>query len=176
MTPPPARLAWTLAVAGLVFVAVDTAIVSGSIGLFSSRSVGIHGWPLVDIAAGGCAVLGAVIVRSDSRQPIGWLLNGIGVTTSVSMVGESYSRWVLYEGGPGPARVAELAGSVSALTGGSLALAGLAVTFLLVPSGRLLARGWRWVMVVAVLGYGLFLTGVFIAGPHATSTRGTDTT
>ncbi len=42
---PPARVAWMLAVAGLVFITVDTAIVSGSIGLFSSQSVGIHGWP-----------------------------------------------------------------------------------------------------------------------------------
>jgi hypothetical protein len=176
MTPPPPRLAWTLAVASLVFIAGDTAIVSGSIGLFSSRSVGIHGWPLVDIAAAGCAVLGAVVVGTDNRQPIGWLLNGIGVTTSASMLGESYSRWVLFEGGPGPARVAELADSVAALTGGSLALAGLAVTFLLVPAGRLLARGWRWVAVVAVLGYGLFATGVIVLGPHALSRKETDTT
>ena len=146
MTPPPARVAWTLAVASLVFITVDTLIVAGSIGLFSTQSVGIHGWPLVDVAAGGCAVLGAVIVSADRRQPIGWLLNGIGMTTAVSMVSESYSRWVLFEGGPGPERTAELAGSLAALCGGSLALAGLAVTFLLVPDGRLLASGWRWVI------------------------------
>ena len=175
MTPPPARVAWALAVASLVSITVDTLIVAGSIGLLSSQSVGIHGWPLVDVAAGGCAVLGAVIVSADRRQPIGWLLNGIGVTTSVSMVAESYSRWVLFEGGPGPMRTAELAGSLAALCGGSFALAGLAVTFLLVPDGRLLARGWRWVIVTAAVGYGLFASGVLIVGPHAISTRETDT-
>src|SRR3954454_4955013 len=176
MTPPPARLAWTLAVAGLVFVAVDTAIVSGSIGLFSTQSVGIHGWPLVDIAAGGCAVLGAVIVQSDRRQPIGWLLTVIGVTTSLSMVGESFSRWVLFEGGPGSEPVGELVGALSALTSGSLALSALAATFLLVPDGRLMARGWRWVIVAAVLGYAMFASGVVVVGPHAISTKEADTT
>jgi GAF domain-containing protein len=175
MTPPPARVAWTLAVASLVLITIDTLIVSGSIGLFSSQSVAIHGWPLVNVAAAGCAVLGAVIVGTDRLQPIGWLLNGIGVTTSVSMVVESYSRWVLFEGGPGPVRTAELAGALAALFGGSLALAGLAVTFLLVPDGRLLARGWRWVVVTAGLGYGLFASGVLIVGPHAVSTKETDT-
>ncbi len=171
---PPARVAWTLAVAGLVFITLDTAIVSGSIGLFSSQSVGIHGWPLVDMAAAGCGVLGAVIVSSDRRQPIGWLLNVIGVTTSWSLVGESYTHWVLFEGGPGPVRLAELVGALSSLSGGSLALAGLAVTFLLVPDGRLLARGWRWVIVTAVAGYGLFASGVVIVGPHVISTKETD--
>jgi hypothetical protein len=175
MTPPPARVAWTLAVASLVFVSLDTAVVSGSIGLFSSRSVGIHGWPLVDIAAGGCAVLGAVIVGTERGRPIGWLLNGIGMTTSLSMLAESYSRWVLFDGGPGPVRIAELAGSLAAFSGGSLALAGLAVTFLLVPDGRLLARGWRWAIVGAVLGYGLFTGGVVIVGPHVISTKEADT-
>jgi len=175
VTPPSPRLAWTLAIASLAFIAVDTVIVAGSIGLLSAQSVGIHGWPLVDLAAGGCAVLGAVIVQADRRQPIGWLLNVIGVTTSLSMVGESYTRWVLFEGGPGPARLAELAGSLSAFTGGSLALAGLAVTFVLVPDGRLMARGWRWVLVAAVLGYATFVTGVLVVGPHAVSTKQADT-
>jgi signal transduction histidine kinase len=176
MTPPSARLAWTLALASLALIAADTVIVAGSIGLFSTQSVGIHGWPLVDIAAGGCAVLGAVIVQADRRQPIGWLLNVIGFTTSLSMVGESFSRWVLFEGGPGRDDVAEVVGSFSALTSGSLALAALAVTFLLIPDGHLMARGWRWVIVAAALGYATFAAGVVLVGPHAISTRETDTT
>jgi hypothetical protein len=164
-----------LAVASMTFIVADTAIVAGSLGLLSARALGIHGWPLVNIAAGGCAVLGAVVVGADRHQPIGWLLNVIGFTTSASMVAESYARWVLFEGGPGPTRLAELCGSVAALSGGSFALAGLAVTFLLVPDGRLMARGWRWVAFGAVLGYAAFAAGVLIVGPHAMSTRETDT-
>ena len=170
------RLAWALAVLSILMAVVDTVIVQASIGLFSSRSLGIHGWPLVDVAAAGCAVLGAVIVGADRRQQIGWLLTLIGSTTSVSMPAESYTHWVLFRDGPGPTRVAELSGSVSAFAGGSLALAGLAVTFLLVPDGRLMARGWRWVAAVAALGYAAFATGVVIVGPHVISSKETDTT
>jgi hypothetical protein len=175
VTPPPARLAWVLAVAGLTFIVADTAFVARSTGLISAQALGIHGWPLVDIAAGGCALLGAVIVAADRRQPIGWLLSVIGFTTCVSMVTESYTQWVLFDGGPGPTRFAELLGSVSAFAGGSLALALLAVTFLLVPDGRLMARGWRWVAFVALLGYTAFAAGVLVVGPHAISTKETDT-
>jgi hypothetical protein len=164
-----------LAVAGLTFIVADTVLVARSTGLFSAHALGIHGWPLVDIAAGGCALLGAVIIGADRRQPIGWLLSVIGFTTCVSMVTESYTQWVLFDGGPGPARFAEVVGSVAALAGGSLALALLSVTFLLVPDGRLMARGWRWVGLVALLGYASFATGVIVVGPHAISTKETDT-
>lgn len=175
MRPPPAGLAWALAVAGLVFVALDTAVVAVSTGLFSTRSVGIHGWPLVDIAACGSAALGAVIVDSDRRQPIGWLLNVVGVVTCFSMVNESYARWVLFEGGPGPARIAEYAGFLAAFSGGSFALAGLAVTFLLVPDGRLLSGGWRWAARAAVAGYLTYCCAVALVGPHTISTKENDT-
>ena len=50
------RTATTLAVVSLILVVVDTVIVAASMPLFSTRSVGIHGWPLVDIAAAGSAV------------------------------------------------------------------------------------------------------------------------
>jgi hypothetical protein len=171
----PARLTWVLAVASLVFVVADTVIVAQSIGLFTSRAVGIHGWPLVDLAASGCAVLGAVIVRADRRQAIGWMLNLVGASTSLSMVTESYTHWVLFEGGPGSHRAADLLGAVSAFSGGSLALAGLAVTFLLVPSGRMPARRWSWVIGASVLGYTSFAAGVVLVGPHDMSTREADT-
>jgi hypothetical protein len=169
------RLAWVLAAASALFVLADTAIVAGSIGLLSARSLGIHGWPLVDLAAVGCAVLGAIIIGADRRQPIGWLLSVTGVVTCVSMVCESYTRWALFEGGPGPARLAELVGWLSAFSGGSFALAGLAITFLLVPNGHLMSRRWRWVAVCAVLGYVSFAVGVARIGPHRISTRENDT-
>jgi hypothetical protein len=135
------RIASALAAASLTFVIADTAIVAGSIGLFSPRSLGIHGWPLVDLAAVGCAVLGAVIVGADRRQPIGWLLSLTGVVTCFSMVTESYTRWALHEDGPGPARLAELVGWLSALSGGAFALGGHAITFLRIPNRRLMAQG-----------------------------------
>ena len=112
MRAPGRRVAWALAVLSLALTVIDTVIVSASIGLFSSRSLGIHGWPLVDLAATGCAVLGAVIVGTDRRQPIGWLLAVIGFTTSISMPTESYTHWVLFLDGPGATRPTELLGSL----------------------------------------------------------------
>jgi hypothetical protein len=168
------RLAWSLALASLVFVVADTVIVAVSIGLFSTRSVGIHGWPLVNAAACGSAWLGAVIIAADRRQPIGWLLNVIGVVTSLTMVTESFVNWAMEEGGPGPDSLVYLIGAVSAFSGGQFALAGLAVTFLLVPDGRLLARGWRWAAVAAVGGYCSYALGVILVGPEAISTDEND--
>jgi hypothetical protein len=169
MTWPGPRLAGTLAVAAVAMVVADTVVVSLSLGLLSTTSVGLHGWPLVDVAAAGAAVLGAVIVASHPRQPIGWLLNLIGFTTSLSLLTESYSHWILFEGGSGSTTVAELVGWLSAFTGGALALTGLVVTFLLVPSGRMMSRGWWWVAAAAVLGYLTFSGGVALTGPHAMS-------
>ena len=169
------RLATALALASLVFVAVDTMIVATSMSLFSERSVGIHGWPLVDIASAGSAVLGAVIVVANPRQTIGWLLNVIGASTSFSLLAESYAVWVLDFDGPGPTRAGDLSGWLSAFTGGALALAGLSVTFLLVPTGRLLSRRWRWVAVMAVIGYLSFCAGIVVVGPHQAADMDGDT-
>lgn len=172
MTSP--RLAWSLALASLAFVVADTLIVAVSVGLFSTRSVGIHGWPLVDAAACGSAWLGAVIIAADRRQPIGWLLNVVGVVTSLTMVTESFVNWAMEEGGPGPDSLVYLMGAVSAFSGGQFALAGLAVTFLLVPDGRLLTGGWRWAVVAAVAGYCSYALGVILVGPEAISTDEND--
>ena len=159
----------------MVLVVVDTVIVAASMPLFSTRSVGIHGWPLVDIASAGSAVLGAVIVAANPRHAIGWLLNVIGASTSFSLLAESYAVWVLDYDGPGPTRAADFAGWLSAFTGGALALAGLSVTFLLVPTGRLLSRGWRWVALMAGIGYLSFCAGIVVIGPHQAANQDEDT-
>ena len=79
-------------VAGIsvILAVVDTALVAASYPPFSTRSTGIHGWPLVNIAGLGSAVLGAVILGAQPRQPIGWILNLIGLSTSISLAAESY--------------------------------------------------------------------------------------
>ena len=64
------RIATSLAVVSVVLVVADTLVVAASMPLFSTRSVGIHGWPLVDIASAGSAVLGAIIVVASPRHPV----------------------------------------------------------------------------------------------------------
>lgn len=160
-----ARIAWVVVVVTGLLTIADTAMVAASYELMSVDAVGIHGWPLVNIAALGTAVIGAVILGSHPRHTIGRLLNLIGLTTSVSLAAESYGIWVLAYGGPGSAAQGHLGGWTAAVLGGPLALAALTVVFLVVPGGSYLSPGWRWVARAAWAGYAAFVAGLVLVGP-----------
>ena len=130
------HVAWTAAGISLVLAVVDTALVAASYPPFSMKSTGIHGWPLVNLAGLGSAVLGAVILTAHPRHPIGWILSFIGLSTSISLATESYGIWVLQYDGHGTAAQGQLAGWVAAALGGPMALALLTGVFLLVPGGH----------------------------------------
>jgi signal transduction histidine kinase len=165
------RLAWWLAgISGACAVA-DTAVVSAFQPLLSEATIAVHGWPLVNLAALGSAALGALVVSRFPRHPIGWLLNVVGGTTSVSVLAESYSIWAVDEGGPGPGRAGEVAGWAAALLGGPLALTGLAIMFLVAPDGHFLSRRWRYVAAAAVVGFLLFVVGLANEPPGEVSGR-----
>jgi signal transduction histidine kinase len=167
-----ARLAWVLVGLSGLCAVTDTAVVAAFQPLLSEATIAVHGWPLVNLAALGSAVMGALVVSRYPRHPIGWLLSVVGVTTSVSVLAESYSIWVVDEGGPGPGWAGDLAGWVAAVLGGPLALSGLAVMFLLAPDGHFLSRRWRYVGAAAVLGLLLFVAGVASQPPAENAGRG----
>lgn len=169
---PVRRVAWVSAVISMLLTAVDTAIVAASYSLLSTESIGIHGWPLVNVAALGSSVLGAVILGSHPRHPIGWLLNIVGFTTSISLALESYSVWVLEHGGPGSVGEGHAAGWVAALLGGPFALGCLTYVFLLVPTGTLLSPRWRWAARAAASGYVIFVIGLVLVGPNGIDRSG----
>ena len=158
-----ARFAWLLAGISAVCAIGDTLVVASFQPLLSEASIALHAWPLVPIAALGSAVMGAVIVSRYPRHPIGWLLGVVGVTSSISVFAEAYSIWSVEEGGPGGDWAGTLSGEVAALLGGPLALACLAVMFLLAPDGDLLSRRWRWAVVAPVVGLVMFVVGVAIS-------------
>lgn len=168
-------VAWSLAVVATLCVIGDTLIVSAYDSLWSIDTWGLHGWPLVDVAGLGCAVLGAVIVTTYPRHLIGWLLVLVGVTTSLSLLLESYSIWVLDEGGPGPASAGRASAGLAVGLGGPLALSILALIFLTVPDGELLSRRWRAVVWAACLGFALSLAGLLIDPPEEVASQA-DTT
>ena len=152
-------MAWPAAGICLVLAVVDTALVAAAYPLLSTKSTGIHGWPLVNVAGLGSAALGAVVLTTHPRHPIGWILSFIGVSTSISLAAESYGIWVLQYDGPGTATQGHLAGWVAAVLGGPTALAFLTGVFLLVPSGEYLSARWRWVARGAWAGMGLYVVG-----------------
>ncbi len=167
-----ARVAWLLAAVSAALVVADTVLVAVSVPLLSTESVGIHGWPFVNAAALGSAVLGAVIVSSDPRHPIGWLLSFVGISTCVSLAAESYGAWVLEHGGPGSISQGQVAAWVATVLGGQLALTCITLVFLVVPTGSFLSPGWRWVMRAAVLGYVAQFAGLVRIGPHGLDRQG----
>lgn len=117
-------------------------------------------------------MIGAVILGSHPRHPIGRLLNLIGLTTSISLAAESYGIWVLEYDGPGSATQAHLGGWTAAVLGGPLALAVLTVVFLVVPGGSYLSPGWRWVARAAWAGYAAFVGGLVLVGPSSINRNG----
>ena len=166
------HVAWTAAGNSLVLAVVDTALVAASYPPFSMKSTGIHGWPLVNLAGLGSCVLGAVILTSHPRHPIGWILTFIGLSTSISLATESYGIWVLQYDGHGTAAQGQLAGWVAAALGGPMALALLTGVFLLVPGGTYLSDRWRWVARVAWAGMGLYLLGLVLVGRNGINRSG----
>jgi hypothetical protein len=160
-----ARIAWLLAVLTLVTVVADITVTAQYRNLFSEDAVAVHGFPFVDLAVLGAAVLGALILTQDERHPIGRLLLVIGFTGALSLLTEAYSIWVVDERGPGPQGLAGAAGWVSTLLGGQLSIAAIALIFLLAPDGRMLSRRWRYAVAATALGAFLCAVSLLIQNP-----------
>jgi signal transduction histidine kinase len=161
-----ARVARVLAVLTFVLVVADTVVTAQYRSLVSEDTVAAHGFPFVDLAVLGCAVLGALILSQHHRHPVGLLFSVIGFTSSVSLLAEAYSIWVVTEDGPGPSTLGSISGWVASLFGGQLAITGLALMFLVIPDGRLLSPRWRIPVVITLLGTVSCLAGILSQDPR----------
>ncbi len=159
------RLAWSLCGLTVALVALDVLVSVQAVSLTSETAVAVHGFPFVDGACVGSALMGALIVSRFERHPVGWLLSAIGVLTSISLLTEAYAYWVLESDGPGPRALGGTAAWVAQLCGGQLVIALLSLMFLLAPDGRFLSRRWRRAAVVPVVGAGLCLAAVLSVDP-----------
>jgi hypothetical protein len=160
-----ARVAWALAAVTLLLIVSDVLLTSSYQSLLSEKSVAIHGFPFVEGGVLGSAVLGAVIVSRYDRHPIGWLLVMIGFVSSISLVTEAYSFAQSEGSASGSDSLGHVAGWISALTGGQVSIAALAVMFLVAPDGHLLTRRWRYAVWLAVGGALLCVIGLFFMPP-----------
>src|SRR3954453_7128433 len=129
------RVAWALTLVAFLSVLADVVVTAQYRMLLSEEAVAVHGFPFIDIAVLGAAVLGSLIVTKEGRHPIGLLLLLIGTTGAVSLLTEAYSVWVIEEDGPGSRSLGGVAGWVSSLLGGQLSIAAIALIFLLAPDG-----------------------------------------
>lgn len=161
------RLAWTLAVATAVLTVCDVVVTAQYRSLTSEAAVAVHGFPLVNAAVLGCAVMGAVVITNDERHVVGWLLTAIGAGSAVSLLTEAYAVWVVSWDGPGPSWLGGVSGWVSSLLGGQLAIAGIAFLFLLAPDGHLLSPRWRFAALVAALGALLCVAALLGTDPRS---------
>jgi signal transduction histidine kinase len=164
---PRARIAWGLAVVTALLVAADVLVSAQAVSLISETAVAVHGFPFVHGAVLGCAVMGALIISRYSRHPIGWLLSLVGLMSAFSLLTEAYAFWVLEADGPGPHTLGGISAWLSTLTGGQLAIAGIALMYLLAPDGHLLSRRWRYAVWAIGVGAAMFLGAILTAKPSS---------
>jgi len=160
-----ARVAWVLTALTVLIAGADVWVTSAYRPLLSEDAVAVHGFPFVTGAVVGCSAMGALIVARWARHPIGWLLCLIGFLSSISLLTEAYSVWVVNAGGPGSRSLGGISGWIAALLGGQLSLAALAVLFLIAPDGRLLSRRWRAAVVVTLVGYAGYAGSLLTLSP-----------
>lgn len=160
-----ARVAWVLTALTVLIAGADVWVTSAYRPLLSEEAVAVHGFPFVTGAVVGCAAMGALIVARWARHPIGWLLCLTGFLASISLLTEAYSVWVITADGPGSRSLGGVAGWISALLGGQLSLAALAILFMIAPDGHFLSRRWRAAAVVSVLGFCFYAASVLTLSP-----------
>ena len=160
------RPAWALVALTALLVTVDVVIAAQVLPLLSKTAVAVHGFPLVHGAALGCSLMGALVLQRHPRQPIGRLLMAVGVLTSVALLTEAYAYWVERSGGPGTPSTGGVAAWVSQLTGGQVAVALLALMYLLAPDGHFPSRRWSYVALLPAVGGLLCLTTIFTLDPR----------
>ncbi len=159
------RWAWVVPLS-LLAVATVSVLLPGGAQPSDSEGVGEVGFVLIIVVF---PLTGAVILRSQPRNHVGWLLEAIG---AVWLVGAATDAWVTLDLFLG---AGALPGSgVAAAVNGAIWAPGLGLTgtflFLLFPDGRLPSRRWRPVAWLAAGTVGLLTAALVVTpGPMAVS-------
>jgi hypothetical protein len=148
------RLAWALAATATTVAAATLLLLAGAPG--APPPDGFQTTGIADTLQSFMVVLaGAVLAARRPRNPIGWLLLGLGLCFLILPLVEAYVAAAL-AGAPNELPAARWV----AWVGNWIwvpALACIALLFLLFPNGRLLSSRWRPVAWAAVAATGLLL-------------------
>jgi len=147
--------------AGSVLIAVAGAVLTGLTwsGFKGDDAISQAGF---SVSTGAYATLGALIVRR-VRNPIGWLLLAVGVSLGLMGLLNAYAMLGITTH-PGAVPAPRQVGAVSEWLFFPV-VAALGCAFLLFPTGTLLSRRWRPVVVLNFLATGLLMIG-FILVPR----------
>ena len=131
-------------------VALEIAVVALAIGAMPLGLPVLYAvYAIVQVLAG------AIIVWHYPRHLVGWVLAvSILLNALLADVTLSYGRHASLEGWPG-ATLAEIVSFSAWIADGP----GIQLLFLLFPTGRLLSRGWRWVIWMGFVGPALAVPG-----------------
>jgi GAF domain-containing protein len=141
--------------------------------VLSTQAVSYHGWPFVQLGTLLSSVIGALILMRDHRHRIGWLFLLVGTIESVSLFTESFGYWNLNSAN-GSTRVGQASLWIDQFSGATWAFAGLAVLFLIAPTGQISSPRGRWVLWAAVAGLVLWTVGMFDVPLYSFRADGTD--
>jgi hypothetical protein len=148
------RLAWTLAATAVAVTVVTLLLIAGTTG--EQLPTGVQTASVADVLQNFvAAAAGAVLAARRPRNPIGWLLLGVGLCFLVFPLVEAYVAAAV-AGAPNGLPAVRWVGWVGNWIWVP-AHACIALLFLLFPNGRLLSPRWRTVAWVAVVSTALLL-------------------
>ena len=119
------------------------------------------------------ALIGALIVTRQPRNPIGWLFLAGQLGTAVGLVSQAYAVRVLQDGALGPPLAGRLATVVASALGASWALSVLAAVFLC-SRRSLPSRRWRGVLWTLPVPQVALVLSTVIAVPIDSIARAND--
>jgi hypothetical protein len=119
------------------------------------------------VVAGSFTVVGLVVARRQPRNPMGWLLAGVGTLVPLTVAGGYYAVLVYRLGYRLPFGPVALLLDVSWAAAFML----LPLAILLFPDGRLPSRRWQWILRVYVALSAGFVIAVSWAAVNSLGTR-----
>ena len=123
---------------------------------------------LVPVAS--AALVGALVASRQPRNPVGWFVLGHALCFSLGEFGRQYAIYgVLTQHGSLPFARAMIWPTYWVWYPGLLLMISLLPLYF--PDGRLIARGWRWATILAVV-FGTFATGLAMVRPGDNEARG----